>query len=215
MTLHIAANGWQHDHWLGHYYPEDLPPEWRFDFYGNEFRAVLLPQEMWSKASVEEFQQWLEESSDDFLFFIEYSPMGAGDGDALNRLFNVLRPRLGGLYLTYEEIPEPGVLNEQLQALGTDIPICIGVKQGVLSAEIPPGLTVCVSQDGETVCHGGNLAVVSLHAVEDQRQLDYAVVRREIEKLSAYAEQGSALLVCDNIAILQSAKVIAELLAIG
>lgn len=41
--LHIAAYGLEHPQWVGTYYPEGMPAEWRLDFYANRFRALLLP----------------------------------------------------------------------------------------------------------------------------------------------------------------------------
>ena len=215
MTLHIAARGWQHEQWLGSYYPQDLPTEWYFDFYCNEFRAVLLSQEQWSMATVNELNQWLEESSDDFLFFIEYSPTGEWDGEWLNRVIDVLKPKLGGLYLVYGGMPEPKVLYRELHAIKNGIPITIGVKSEGITADVPPEFTVCVSGGGGTFCHGGNLAVAMLSAAGEQREFEPGVIRQQIEKISTHAEQENALLVSDDIDTLQSAKVIAELLGIG
>lgn len=38
----IGGVGWLHENWVGAYYPEDMPEEWRLSFYVNDFNGVLL-----------------------------------------------------------------------------------------------------------------------------------------------------------------------------
>lgn len=39
------------------WYPDDLPPEWRLDYYANEFRALFLPVSLWSVWGEEEWEE--------------------------------------------------------------------------------------------------------------------------------------------------------------
>ena len=69
--LRLGAYGWQHQHWLRVFYPEDLPEDWQLGFYGNEFMAVLVPAQYW----FEEYDigQWCEDVSPRFRFYLEYT----------------------------------------------------------------------------------------------------------------------------------------------
>jgi hypothetical protein len=44
----IGTRGWDHDAWQGGFYPAELPVEWRFCYYSNLLRAVLVPAEAWA-----------------------------------------------------------------------------------------------------------------------------------------------------------------------
>ena len=41
--------GYQHPAWNAGYYPEDCPEEWRLAYFMNDFQAVYLPAENWSR----------------------------------------------------------------------------------------------------------------------------------------------------------------------
>lgn len=53
---------------LDDFYPDDLPTEWRFDFYANTFNSVLLPLD-----TTEDIESILEELGDDFYLVFEVS----------------------------------------------------------------------------------------------------------------------------------------------
>jgi len=52
--LLIGAVGWEHENWIGSYYPADLPEDWRFGYYSNQLRSVLLPEEFWQQQNLSE-----------------------------------------------------------------------------------------------------------------------------------------------------------------
>lgn len=56
---------------LDDFYPDDLPQEWRFDFYSNQFNALLLPVD-----TKEDIEGIFEELDDKFQLVFEVS---AGD----------------------------------------------------------------------------------------------------------------------------------------
>jgi len=47
IALQVGTNGWEHDEWLGVFYPDDLPESWRLDYFSNAFNVVLVPQQAW------------------------------------------------------------------------------------------------------------------------------------------------------------------------
>jgi len=41
--LHIGSYSWLHDSWNDSFYPEDLPVEWQFAYYANEYSVIMVP----------------------------------------------------------------------------------------------------------------------------------------------------------------------------
>ena len=70
MDIEIAAYGWQSSEW-DDFYPEDLPADWRLDYYANEFFAVVVPHGEWFVQEDDELLSWQEQVSDDFRFYWE------------------------------------------------------------------------------------------------------------------------------------------------
>jgi hypothetical protein len=85
MKIEIAARGWQGREWDG-YYPDDLPEDWRLDYYANEFFAVLVPYNDWSTAGDDELLEWMEQVSDDFVFYWELDTAEHGSRERLQAL---------------------------------------------------------------------------------------------------------------------------------
>lgn len=72
-SLRVGAKGWQFDQWQGAYYPEDLPDQWRFSYYSNEFDSVLVPSEYLDRYSVDDWTDWADDTSEEFGFYVELS----------------------------------------------------------------------------------------------------------------------------------------------
>jgi len=66
----VGARGWLHERWLESFYPEDIPEEWRLGFYANEFNTLLVPWTQWSE-SIEELEEALDDTPDDFHLYLE------------------------------------------------------------------------------------------------------------------------------------------------
>lgn len=108
IDLRIAARDWDHSHWQGEYYPDDLPAEWRLPFYANEFRAILLPPQKWLAADSHELEDWLDETPEDFRFYLEIDRPDFEWTEQEGRL-QILMPKLGGIVL------HPDRVNENLE----------------------------------------------------------------------------------------------------
>lgn len=64
-SIRVGACGWQHAHWQGTFYPDDMPGDWRLSYYANEFSTVLVPQACWlqrmkSQECSEHEDDWLD-----------------------------------------------------------------------------------------------------------------------------------------------------------
>ena len=63
--------GWEHPAWCSHFYPEDMPDDWRLSYYNTQFQAVYLPAAVWQAASETSWVQWLNDTQEGFLFVLE------------------------------------------------------------------------------------------------------------------------------------------------
>jgi hypothetical protein len=84
------------------FYPGDLPADWRFCYFSNVVRAVLVPEEDWLAGDVRLFEQWREDSDPDFRFIFEISARDPGQ-TPLAVAREVLGDCLAGLLANGEE----------------------------------------------------------------------------------------------------------------
>ncbi len=94
----VAAYGWRHPAWLTDYYPPDLPEDWQLSYYSNEFRAVVVPTDYWPAVDAPEIERWLEDTDENFQFFLEVTDLRTG-WDEFSVLLAPLTARLGGILL--------------------------------------------------------------------------------------------------------------------
>lgn len=59
-NLTVGVFDWAREEWEEVFFPEDLPHEWRLDFYSNEFHCALVPQATWTSWVEEDFEDLLE-----------------------------------------------------------------------------------------------------------------------------------------------------------
>jgi hypothetical protein len=85
MEIAIAARGWQGSEW-DHFYPDDMPAEWRLDYYANEFFAVVVPYQEWSQAADEVVLGWMQQVAEEFRFYWELPPEALAVRSRLQRL---------------------------------------------------------------------------------------------------------------------------------
>ena len=72
---YLGAIGWDHAAWIGAFYPEDLPQEWRLSYYNTCFECVFLSYALWSETPLETLAAWREETLDHFCFLLESPPV--------------------------------------------------------------------------------------------------------------------------------------------
>lgn len=72
--LLVVADGWDHDGWVGPFYPDDLPGDWRLGYYANAFRGVLVPAATVAGAHRGTAEGWLEDTPAGFRFVLEVDP---------------------------------------------------------------------------------------------------------------------------------------------
>ncbi len=82
-SILVGCRGWKHRVWTPEFYPEELPDEWRFCYYSNEIRSLLVP---YDDVCNENPERWREDCDEEFRFVFEFE-VGAGvTGETIERL---------------------------------------------------------------------------------------------------------------------------------
>ena len=137
-NISVGAYGWRHPHWLGTFYPEDLPvsaeEDWRLTYYSNEFNCVLVPADYWLCLSDQDdaidCEHWLDEVNDEFQFYVECS-MDIFDHvsfDAWSEQLKLLQPQLSALVITENQRKIPESKLKQLRNLAEVLRITVFVN---------------------------------------------------------------------------------------
>lgn len=66
-----GAAGWDHGHWVGPFYPEGLPAEWRLSYYAHFFGCVLVPAAVWRGSGAAGAASWAADTPAGFRFLLE------------------------------------------------------------------------------------------------------------------------------------------------
>ncbi len=69
--LHIGSFGWQYKSWQESFYPEDLPEDWQFAYYANEYSVLMIPWELLQN-DVELLKQGVEDSDEKCRLIFEF-----------------------------------------------------------------------------------------------------------------------------------------------
>lgn len=152
----IGTRGWEHAPWLGDFYPAELPSDWRFCYYSNSLRSVLVPQEIWPATDRAQVAQWAADSDPAFRFVFELPttlsvPLAPARRDReLEQFLETVEPvatRLAGLLLRIAaDAPVFSDGFEHLLSRLADIaPLCIDLPDGAWRA---PGLLAALTRQG-------------------------------------------------------------------
>jgi len=79
----LGAICWEHPSWVGTFYPEDLPAEWRLNYYSTSFECVYLPYAIWHAAAPETLDAWQHDTQEHFRFLLQAPPAPSAENDAL------------------------------------------------------------------------------------------------------------------------------------
>ena len=239
-SIMVGARGWEHPQRAGGFYPEELPADWRFTYYSNHLRSVLVPSETWKGTGIAEVREWVEDSDPDFRFVLElpaaFSRPAPGevvhgrtvDGakDAMERALKdfletvePIAPRMAGFLLRIpSQAPrERPWLERILGALGEKRLLCVDLPppwrtEDVLASLARCGAGVCWHPEREPAPLPGGRLLVAL-----SREGAPRAQRRILEQLIQWqGESGQAALFFDTgqAAVKQAkqARLIAELL---
>lgn len=71
--VYIGTSGWHYKHWLGTFYPQDLPAKEMLSFYAQHFDTVELNNTFYRLPSPATFDSWRDHSPTRFLFAVKGS----------------------------------------------------------------------------------------------------------------------------------------------
>ncbi len=108
----VTPRGWLDLADAEHFYPDDLPDDWRLSYFANEFRASLLPAAIWTASDPLTISQWYEDVAPGFRFAAELAPTQPNKDTAQRltpaALLDLLGSKLDG-WLESRERPAPRI----------------------------------------------------------------------------------------------------------
>ncbi|MCA1924736.1 MAG: hypothetical protein LDL16_00475 [Thiobacillus sp.] len=70
--LYLGAQDWRHPEWRGGFYPDDLPDDWLLSYYNSYFQSVYLTLEQAAAATPADWETWLADTLERFVFLVEF-----------------------------------------------------------------------------------------------------------------------------------------------
>ncbi len=133
--LLVGAYGWEYDSWVGAFYPPQLPDEWRFCYYSNRLRSVLLPADIWRSVAPDTARHLLQDSDPEFRFVLELPAMlaqplsGTAMRSALDEFRKTVAPvraQTAGILVSVAASVASDLawFSRLLQSLAADLPVC-------------------------------------------------------------------------------------------
>ncbi|UQB42925.1 hypothetical protein JX580_03260 [Thiomicrospira microaerophila] len=118
-NLSVGVDNWQRPELIENYYPEGLPEDWRFDFYFNDFRTVLVAQGEWMRWSDAEIEELQTCRRDDSSIFLKIEAWDLNCVAVITRLKLALQFTLAG-FLVFDDKMDQEAIN-QLPGLVTRV----------------------------------------------------------------------------------------------
>jgi uncharacterized protein YecE (DUF72 family) len=72
-SIHIGTSGWHYKHWLGPFYPVNMPPSEFLDFYDKIFDTLEINNSFYNTPKRETFENWRKMTPKDFTFSVKAS----------------------------------------------------------------------------------------------------------------------------------------------
>ncbi|MHB8454311.1 MAG: DUF72 domain-containing protein [Acidiferrobacterales bacterium] len=133
--LLVGTYGWEYDSWVGSFYPPQLPDEWRFCYYSNRLRSVLLPADFWRSVGADTAKHLLQDTDPEFRFVLELPAILAQplSGTALRSALDEfrktvaqVRAQTAGILVRVSASAASDLdwFSKLLQSLAADLPVC-------------------------------------------------------------------------------------------
>ncbi len=75
--VRIGTSGWEYDHWMCVFYPQDLPKQKWFDYYAERFDTVEVNNTFYHLPEEGTFDAWREQAPPGFLYVLKFSRYGS------------------------------------------------------------------------------------------------------------------------------------------
>jgi len=70
-SVHVGTSGWQHDSFVGSFYPDDLAPDDRLAFYAETFDTVEVNNTFYQSPDADTLRAWRRQTPGDFTFAVK------------------------------------------------------------------------------------------------------------------------------------------------
>jgi len=70
---YIGTSGWHYEHWLGTFYPKDLPKSQMLEFYSKSFSTVEINNTFYRLVNKNTYQSWKDSTPNEFIFSVKAS----------------------------------------------------------------------------------------------------------------------------------------------
>jgi hypothetical protein len=198
--LMVGTVGWDHDDWVGEYYPDDLPRDWRFGYYSNDYRSVLVPEDHWPMDHLSLVQEWLADSSEEFRFVLQLpSPLLASVNtarlDDFLRQIGELSDRTAGLLLSMTHLNiDLAALSSILDIVSPRASVCVELPESLSASSEADALLRntnagrCWYPAAEPAPAAGGALMVAISASGDAK-----AQRQQIELLEHWMQQSGGV----------------------
>jgi hypothetical protein len=205
----IGCRGWDHDEWVPEFYPEDLPDDWRFCFYSNEIRSVLVP---FGDVYGADPHQWREDCDDAFRFVFECpidsstNANGVGDLQQLMRHIQPVVDRTAAIVISVSDDSECSASDlPPLLEVASNVPLCVDLSGMKNKDEWRMALRqLGFGQVWHSPCVPSSLKKgFQVSLVEDA---ELPALRKILESLNTHAQDGAAVFFTDADKALNMAR---------
>ena len=223
QPIFIGTLGWDPLEWRDQFYPDELPSDWRFCFYSNRLRAVVVPGAVWDAPDLDP-QQWLDDSDSDFSFVFEL-PAALIRPSATSQDIDAFLDRLAPLGVQARGVLAgfgPGVhenwLRRLLPVLTQALPVCVDLapeqrSAAALEALAAADAALCWRPAVDTAPAGGGRLLITLTDEADARGQ-----RRILEAIGRWQDAGGAAGLFFHGArapqLAEQARILAELMGV-
>lgn len=85
LLVYLGASDWRHSEWVGEFYPDDMPEDWRLAYYQTQYGCVWLARAAWLDLPTDVWHTLLDDVRNEFRFLLE------GSGDEIYLKHPILR----------------------------------------------------------------------------------------------------------------------------
>lgn len=218
--IRVGARGWNHEHWAGDFYPDDLPEDWRFSYYSNEFQTVLIPSQYLAVFSPQDWQEWIDDTGREFWFYIELSESDSWEN--ISPYIEMFSDKLKGVVVAIEKLDSLDTLASLINKVKPVAPVSLRRTGNAISDNDMATLQSCYELNE---CWDGNSSspnwsynessAILIRESDDDNSPE--VIRQIVEKGLEYAgkREGIALIFngsSPKISDMQNTRTITELL---
>jgi len=220
--LLIGTAGWEHEQWIGGFYPQDLPGDWRFGYYTNRLRSVLVPANIWQSPELDDYTNtMLEDLYPEFRMVLQWEmPAGEDAPTHASKFLERSQPVEENVdaYLVEVTGPASSAALKAIELLQAHRPVCLWSRDAQIDIKLSglDGVSLCWLADAQVQPVTQGQFLVTLTSSTELRG-----IREIIEKINTWPEglssvQGAALFFTnDNAADTAfQARTIAELMGV-